>query len=358
MKKIIALCLFAQGMCFASLGKVQPVPRHENQLFFEGDFLYWQAKQEGNQYASTGTGFTVPGTNDPNTGLTPSPIDKAGKLYAPEPRFCPGYRAALGLNLRHGRWDLVSEYTYLYSKAHGSVESDDLNTGILPLFSYTPNNSILSTTMGATTSGALGFVSASKAWWDLHFNTLTLELGRMMQLTRFLSLRPHFGAEGTLQTQNLAVCYKVSSITTPETSLGNNKVLFKQHSWGVGPRMGLDSLWKCWRNLGFYTNAAVALLWGQFTGKARSYDTNYAPNMVNYNGVLIADQVTREHSITPVLELEAGIRFSWIVASKHRFSMLAGWEEQIWFFENQHSSVIPNTSLTLQGATAKVRWDF
>jgi hypothetical protein len=121
-----------------------PIPRYENNAFVMADFIYWVAKQEGNTYAATGNAITVPGTTDPNTGLIPGAITAKGKVYAPNPRIEPGFKVAVGMDFAYDQWDLFAEYTYLYSSAKSAVNSNNLNTGILPIFSYAPNNSILS----------------------------------------------------------------------------------------------------------------------------------------------------------------------------------------------------------------------
>ena len=102
---------------------------YDNDFFIEADFIAWYAKQEGNAFAVTGAAITVPGTVDPNTGLTPPAISESGKTYAPTPHVKPGFKVGVGLDLNHGNWELFSEYTYLYSDAKRSVSSDDLNTG-------------------------------------------------------------------------------------------------------------------------------------------------------------------------------------------------------------------------------------
>jgi hypothetical protein len=335
-------------------GTSPSIPRYENNLFFKADFLYWSAKQEGNQYATTGSAITVPGTSDPNTFLTAGAVH-SGKVYAPSSEMKPGVRASIGIDLRHGGWDLLAEYTYLYNDAHDSVSSTNLNSGILPLFSYIPNNSILSQCTFAAVSGATGFISSAHAQWTFHFNNLNLELGKNMDLFSFLSLRPHFGLQGTLQEQHFSALYKVSSITDVDVGLGKNRVLFNQDSWGVGLRLGLDSAWRCCNHLSLFVNSAASALWGAFDAHARSYDTDVT---AGYDDVLIAKQTNYLHSISPVLELEAGVQSDWAFCNKYRFLMQVGWDEQVWFFQNQHSSIIANTSLVLQGLTVNFRFDF
>jgi hypothetical protein len=330
-------------------------PCYNNHPYLVVDFLYWVAKQEGNNYAATGAAITVPGTVDPNTGLTPPDISSRGNVYAPNPGLYPGLKVGLGMNLEHGKWDLLAEYSYLYSKAVSSVYSNDLNAGILPIFSYTPNNSILSSTTYVASSGATGFVSGAKSKWTLQFNNINLELGKAVPFFCNLVLHPHFGLEVSWQQQHLNAEYFVSSTTAPSTSLGNNEVIFNQTFWGVGPRAGIDGEWQCCKHVGLFANSGFAALWGQFSGVSKSYDTN---TTAGYAHQLIANQLYQPMTLSPVMQLSLGVHFDWMFCNCYRFAVDAAWETQTWFFQNQHSSSIADTDLVMQGLTLGARCDF
>ncbi len=327
-------------------------------VFIEADFLYWLAKQEGNTYATTGNAITVPGTLDPNTGLVAGPIT-SGRVYAPHPRAKPGFKVGVGIDFEYGNWELFSEYSYLFSKAKGSVSSNNLNSGILPIYSYTPHNSILSHATYSAPSGATGFVSEASSHWHLHFHNINLELKKTMQLFKSVSLRPHFGLQGSWQKQKFQPTYTVASTTAFSTILGNNRVLVKQEFWGVGLRLGLDSTWKCSSHFGLYANSAFSALWSHFHTRGSSYDTNL---IAGYSDLPIGNTSYRLHTISPVIQLEAGVQFTqtfWDQTNdRHQFLMQVGWEEQIWLFQAQYSTSIADTSLILQGLTVRFRFDF
>ena len=331
------------------------LPQHKNNPLFEVELLCWWAKQEGNDFAVTGSAITVPGTTDPNTSLTPASFTTAGEVYAPGPSIRPGFRVGLGVNLAQGGWDLIGEYTYFHGKASQSISSTDINTGLLPIFSYTPHNSILSQATFFAATGATGFVADASSSWHLNFNNITLELGKESAINEWLSLHHHFGLQGSWQTQDTTTTYQVNSFSNLSSVLGNNKILFHQNSWGIGLRYGLDTVWKCRNHLGVFANGALAALWGQFKAQASSYDTNVSEG---YENVLISNQTNNLYTISPVLQFAIGLQTDWVFKTTYRFLAQAGWEEQIWFFQNQHSSSIANTSLLLQGLTVKFRFDF
>ena len=363
MKSVIPTYLLTSSLCIAAAPllchsqtpqKAPPPVQRGNRVYTEADFLYWLAKQEGNNYATTGNAITAPGTTDPNTGLVPGSIT-AGKVYAPDPTVKPGFRAGIGVDLEHGGWEFFSEYSYLFSKATGSVSSDNLNAGIIPIYSYAPNNSVLSSATYFVSSGATGFVSAANSGWSLLFNNINFELKKNMRLFKTLSLRPHFGIQTSWQEQKFHAAYIVASTTAFSDILGQNKVIVDQGFWGVGIRLGLDGSWRFIDHLGLYTNSAISTLWGRFDTRARSYDTNSAES---YSDLLIGDTDNHFYTISPVLQAEIGVQSDWMFYDKYRFFVQVGWEEQVWFLQAQYSTTIADTSLILQGLTARFRFDF
>jgi hypothetical protein len=330
------------------------MPKYHNDVFFEADFIYWVAKQEGNDYAATGTAITVPGTTDPNTSRIPGSLTAKGSVYSPDTRVNPGFKAGLGVNLSYDKWDLFLEYTFLHAKASGSVASNNINAGILPLYSYTPNNSILTDATYVATSGGTGFVSGASSSWYLHFNNLNLELGKDLEVSPKFCFRPYFGVKASWQEQQFRASYSVSG-WADLAPLGVDALVFKQDFWGVGLRTGGNGYWRCWDHVGLYMNSALSALWGRFKAVGRAYDTN---GVADYGNVLISDQQNVVYTLSPVLEVGAGLQLDWFVGDMRRILVQAGWEEQVWFFQNQHSTAIADTSLILQGFTATFLVDY
>jgi hypothetical protein len=330
-------------------------PQEKNFGYVSADFIYWVADEQGNNFASTGAAIRVPGTTDPNTGLVPGLITGGGNLYSPEFKIKPGFKVAVGGTLMHNEWNIFAEYTYLYSNAKNSVSSDNLNTGILPLFSYAPNNAILASTTYATTSGATGFVSSASASWLLHFNNINFEVEKNFLIYKDLVLHPHFGLQGSWQIEHFNALYVVNSTTSLSTVNGSNSLKFEQKFWGVGPRIGLDGTWQCCNHFGLFANTGLSALWSRFNDHATSYDTNAT---AGYTNVEISNQYNRFNTLIPVTQLLIGAQTDWTFNDRYRFLLQAGWETQMWFFMNQHSSTIADISLNLQGFTLRAALDF
>jgi hypothetical protein len=345
---LTSLCVAAEKdpISVAVIADVGTPPKEDN-WFLDADFLYWVANQNGNAYASTGAAITVPGTSG-----TPLSNNK-GYLYSPDSRMNPGFRLGGGINIGHDNWDTYAQYTFFFDKGDGKISSTNVNAGILPIFAYTPVNSILASTTAY--GGATGFVSKASAYWSLRMNNINWEVGKNMSIGQFFFLHPHFGLEASFQKQQFNTYYTVTSPTDFSVTTGSNKVLFEQNFWGVGLRAGVDSIWKCIDHFSLYFNSALAGLWGQFTTQARSYDTNVS---LSYSDVLIANTTYSPHTMSPVLELALGVQGDWIFENQVRLLVKAGYEEQVWFYQNQHSSTISDTSLVIQGLTINFRVDF
>lgn len=323
--------------------------------FLSVDYLYWYAKQEGNSYAVTGASQTVPGTLDPNTGLTPPGISSAGKVYSPKGKMQSGFKVGAGVECDVTYWTLAAEYTYFRNKSSSTIASYDLNTGILPLFSYTPNNSILSLANYNTSIGAQGFVSKASSFWSLKYNLLTLELSKKIDILNDAFLVPHFGLEGAQQTQHFNTFYAVNALDSINLQIGSNSVYFLQKLYGIGPRFGLDLDWRFSKHFGTFIQTGCSMLWSYFNANARSYDTN---TLEDYAGVLIANHNYKPHSLTPMCQFILGLESNWTFKDSYEFLVQAGWENQFWFFQNQHASAIANTSLILQGLTLAFKFSF
>jgi hypothetical protein len=180
-------------------------------------------------------------------------------------------------------------------------------------------------------------------------------MGKSIPLMCNFVLHPHFGFEAAWQWQHFNATYQVNSTTALTTNLGNNQIHFRQSFWGVGPRFGFDTTWECVEHFGLFANSAAAALWGMFDATSTSYDTN---NTAGYTNLLIASQEYNPSTLSPLIQIVLGAQTDWTFKEKYRFLVQAGWETQVWFFQNQHSTAIADTSLILQGFTLSFRTDF
>jgi hypothetical protein len=80
--------------------------------------------------------------------------------------------------------------------------------------------------------------------------------------------------------------------------------------------------------------------------------------MLSYNNLSLKNRV---RDVTPVLELGIGLFFEWPFHNEdYMFQLEAGWENQIWFDQNQFLALETLTpgNLSMQGLTIKALFAF
>lgn len=290
-------------------------------VFLTGDYIYWTAREDGLEFALSGAQID---------GSLPT---KAGHKYDPRFRFQSGFKAGVGFSFGHDKWDSYINYTWL--RTQDNHKSVDPVSGA-PLTNLIP----------VAAEHQYSHLSYASARWNLHFNVIDASLGRNFYISKFLSLRPFFGAKGTWQSQSLHVKYDFT--TQPDINSKN-----KNDFWGIGLMMGVNTAWHFGGTWSLYADGALSTLWGAFYVK-RS-DKNPSTGVVYY------DAAERTHSIKPVVELGAGLRKEmWIYHDRFHISWQAGWEQQVWFSQNQFDFYTSQRQgdLNIQGFSTRLRFDF
>ncbi len=297
-------------------------------VFFTGDYIYWTARQGNMAYASTG--FT-------NNNLIST---RPGRTAELKYKFRTGFKAGLGFSLGHDYWDTAFNYTWFQSNDNkGSIEGD-IGAGLIPSM-----RSFLNLT-------AQDYFTNASSVWRLHFNVIDWELGRNFYISKFLSLRPFTGLKGTWQNQHNNSAY--SGIVSSDSFQYTRKM--KSSFMGVGIRSGCNTGWHIASTWSLFGDIAISALWGQFQ--------NYRTDTSNFlDTTTTAVSVSHQtHTASPVLELALGIRKDqWFYNNRFHFAAQAGWEEQIWWDQNQFiwdQVLSPGGNLVLQGLTVRLRFDF
>jgi hypothetical protein len=297
-------------------------------VFLMADYIMWQASEDNLQYASTGHSLD-------NTTVS------QGSVKNPSFRYSTGFKAGIGFDFNHDMWDSSFNYTWLRSNKNRDSVYASSASGLIPAFSP------------AITLPSSSFFNSAHTLWQLHFNVLDWELGRNFYISKYLSLRPFIGLKGTQQTQNYANSYGGE---TPSDTFSYESNM-KNTLWGVGTRGGINMSWHLSGTWSIFGDTAVTALWGQFNAKRKdSYQIDSA------NTVNPIYEKNHVKSITPVLELALGIRKdAWFCDNRLHVSIQAGWEEQVWWDQNRFSlsnSQVRGGNLTLQGLSARIRFDF
>jgi hypothetical protein len=265
-------------------------------------------------------------------------MPKTGRIQDLDFGYSPGFKIAIGLNLREDGWDVYAQYTRSYEKASRGLSTNQIG-------SLHPTWFVLDEFDQDT------ILLNAHAKWRIHFNVVDLEIGRNFFVSKYLALRPFTGLKTSWQTQRYKVFYTKENDTTAHVKVYDN-------DWGVGSRFGLNTSWFFNPHWSIYGNGAASLVWGQFTILRKDYLKKYDHEF--YHRVL--NQINDIHTIKGVMELGLGLRYeNWTYDYRYRLRFELGWEQQVWISHNQFIRTFEESAhgdLILQGVTFKARFDF
>lgn len=311
----------------SSLGVFVPHQIRGNQgLWVDAELLFWQSNLGGLDYAIESQSTTK--------------LDH-GKVKQPDFHWDLGARVGLGYRLPHDRWDVLVRYTYLHAEGSGSAHRE--NGAIFPIWA-------------TSVSGVEEFfASSAKAHWNAGINLADLELGRTCLVGKWLSIRPFIGVRGLVIDQDYHVSYEGGS-GFPGVQ---DRVKMSSDEWGVGLRMGLNSLWGLGKGIGIYGDGSFSLLSGNF-------DVHEKESIKEERRLNVHRDV---NNLVVAADLALGLQWDYLFSKdRYHFGVKFGWEFNIFFDQNQlfnFSSVTTPGSvrfkqedLSFQGVTLGFRFDF
>lgn len=311
------------------------VRRNSADPFASVEYIYWKAEEEGLDYAVNGI----------STSQTTT-VSGRGKVHHPHFDYDSGFKVGFGLKFKHDSWDLYANYTWLHSDNKHSTTQSTAGQSLQTLW-YTAYDNVQEVLSADTASSK----------WKMQFSALDVELGRNYFISRRLTLRPHFGLKfAWIDQQNHVDYANVSGVNLAPDAVNDMHNHLKQDKFGVGIRTGLNTAWFMWNKWSIFGNFAASALYSDFDNHQKMTlqdDTNGKRTLM--------DLKHHHHDVTPVLEFALGLRFETdFVNNNYQFMIQAGWEEQIWFNENQFSNLADDRTgnLTVQGLTVKVGFAF
>jgi len=298
-------------------------------VFIAGDYLYWTAREDNLQYASTGF------SNDPALSVP------QGESKSPKFHYTSGFKTTLGFNLGHDSWSSNFTYTWFQNNNNRGKLTGNYAAGLTPSIFPSIDLTVDDYFKSATTV------------WGIHFNSVDWEFGRNCYISKYLSIKPFLGLKGSWQKQIFNNSYKaiVSDLATNYVSKNSN------FFWGVGIRLGMSTSWHLSESWSFYGDLGLSAVWG-YT-KTKRVDTYGIGSGADVSPV---NEITRGNPLSPVLELGMGLRKDvWFHHDRVHVGAQVGWEEQVWWDQNRFSAergVQRGGNLFLQGLTARLRFDF
>lgn len=312
--------------------------------FVVADFLYWQAVQDGIEYA-------ISSKSPINTSNIFGPVDVTivdGDMKDIGFDWGPGFRIELGYNFRYDQWDLFLNWTRFHNDSSSSAREPS-------------GGSLVALWIPATVGG--GETQHAHAKWHLQYDVVDLELGRSFYLTKALSARPFVGLRGAFIRQHTKFEYEdVHLLNDPNLFDMNTRT--KNDYFSGGLRAGTELNFRVNQHWSFYGAASASLLYGNYDLKL-TYQfpgQNIGPYKLGYKADYNRTKANIEGAIG--LQWETGY-----ANGRYHFTILACYEFTEWFNQNQllkelapgllSPAFLPNDGdLGMQGGTLSARFDF
>lgn len=312
-----------------------------NGWFLSVDALYWQTKVDGIQYATT------------NDQVSEEFVHRNGTVREPTFDWAFGVKAGIGYNFFYDGWEMNAEYTYFQNKGSDRYHVAP-PSGIYPI-----DESLLA--LSASDPHALldheiaEFATSSVSDVEVTLNNLVYVIGKDFYVSKKLSVRPNVGLQAAWISRSQDSRYFAggtyfthtypSGHTVDVGGLGSDTLYVSKENktTGLGPTVGIDTLWYLGNRFSFYTNMRGSLLFGYirytdhdtFSGSQNAYLTR-----------------TSIHRIIPTGDIALGLCYDkYIMDETQHIHFALGYEIQQFWSDN-----IGNVGF--YGVDFNIRWDF
>ena len=312
-------------------GRLCPVPSPGG-IRCDASFMIWQSKMWGFEFAGR--------SKNPTNASTPS-VSLREKVSVPDFAWRPGFKIDLGYDFSFDGWELESRWTYYKGedtslKKRFDSQINPPGLGVIPLWFY-PFYDVLSPNQIRFTDGTMS--------WSHYFNSIDLEISRSssLSLNNRLSMRLYGGLKGAWMRQFYHVDYQngttIAAVVpgtagTVSYSLLRSSFVFKNKTWGAGPRAGFDSKWKIHWGVSLIADASLSLLFS-------TIETHRDQNDLNLNTTLSTlqpfhvDLSTISHQLKPVAEGKFGLNWESCIYKRSLIRFTVAYEIQYWWAQNE-----------------------
>ena len=318
----------------------RPVVKNGTNLWLQADALLLQPAEDGLGYAI-----------ETNTSVIPTTAGLDGKVKNVSYDWSWGFRAGLGYNFDHDGWDALLNWTWFRSH-----ESDNKN-GLVPVvFAVTETSYATSV---ATVRNAEGIS-------HLHLSLLDFELGREFFVSKWLTLRPHFGARAAWISRKYEGEYGQTE-TLGQITFTRAEAKNQNRFRAGGARTGLNAQWGLGCGWSFFSEFAMSLLYGKQRLHATQDNRDTAATESR-----ILDVHNSWTAVRAMTDLAAGIRWDHLFnGDSYRIRLQLGWEQHMFFGFNKDMSFVAASAtgnvgkfvanrgdLSLNGLSFQARFDF
>lgn len=327
----MAICLL-----FTSCLEANPVTCSDIDISISA--LYWQAAEEGLDYAiqnSNGSTF----------------INNDGKVQRVSFDWDPGFKIGLACQVPCRQQIFSLAWTRFYTSGTSA------STGISPeaLFPvWTSPNTMLTTE------------EQMEAKITLHLNTLDLKMQTCFSPQCYFLVRPFIGLMTAWVDQKFNINANGGASLGPFAFVLDDGIEMTNNFWGIGPKVGVNTVWDLICGFSIFGNVDFAILYGQFN-ISQNETVLFSNNVPETTFLDINDN---KFSLSRAfLGMQLGARWDrCFYCDRYHVYVEAGWEHQYFFGQNQLMRFADDLNsgintpvqgdLTLQGLTVTIGLDF
>lgn len=358
----------------------RPTVKDGVDLFIQGEFLWWRARQDDNHYAAS-CGF-CPAVTDCYVGEINPILNTYGmSIRSPDYEMDAGFAVGIGYNMAYDGWDVFLNWTRFHTSASDDtgcclpccppVECCPTNCGVCDLccggcaievctidpccdnpcdVPCCTQDMIIRGFPCRDTFDQYLQVCEGCVNWDLDLDLLDLELGREFYVSRKLTLRPHFGLRQAWIDQSQCITYS-SCLNYPMAAcyedvsyVGNmfETVSQRNRFRALGPRGGLDSRWMIGEGVSILGEVALSILYGHYTVKSNCCtcltgeivdDSGYAIPGCDTRPINLKDSFFTSKAVT---DLALGLEWAGTFAEdRWGLALALLWDHHMFFNQNQ-----------------------
>lgn len=287
-----------------------PWPKIQNDCYLSvaGDFLWWQANQGGSEYAGVFEEFAD--VSIPSLGLTGVETVKSNRNV--RFKFDPGVRVTLGARPHYDDWHIDLTWTHFNTSAHDDTDFDDdiTDQNVYSFYAIPPFS-------GMGTPGP-----NAKARWQAWYNTLDLDLSRAFAVSKYFGFKGHVGVRNLWLREKYRNHFIGNSVQTsaPFFTFYDTFGISREKIWGIGPMIGLDSIWKVYRGFSLFGNAMFSMMYSNVNSTFKAF-------VLTSPAVKLTSKHSHFHAVLPEIDLLVGGQYdAFFVDDRYHLNIRLGWE--------------------------------
>lgn len=286
------------------------------------DFLYWKADEDGLEYGTKMKASPIIGES--STTKT--------KLLDLQFEWDPGFRLGVGYVFDHfDCWALNLNWTHIHNHAHGSSSAQGIESEVGNV------DTIISPWVNLLFELRSGASKAS-AHWHVDYDTLDLDFGRSVLLSKRFVINPYFGLRAAWINQDYKAKYDSVFILAEGAPSFTREVTFKGKNDfnGFGLRGGTELLCNLSKNWHIFSQFTANILYGKF----RVHMKNLNDQGLGEGNIppMPLDFKASEHFWRVRLGFEEAIGFGWDTffrCERYRLRIRAAYELTQWLSQNE-----------------------